>query len=534
MMATAIILSLILFGGVFVSSGRFMNVENDAKVYFVVISVVLLLLICSFLHKGLSKLSVASSSHVTNIGFTVVCLMHSAYAFVQYIGLIPSGHSAFPITGTYENPAGFAAVQATLFPFAISLSFEKESKYGIRWFSAITSVVCVVMVVLSGSRAGFLAICASLSVVIALRTNLLSVLKRNYWLWLPLIVFVVISSVLLYHIKITSANGRLFVWSICWDMIKECPLLGYGIGGFEKHYMDAQAAYFSLHPDSSYGLLADNIKHPFNEYIKLIINYGIVGLAVSFFLFTAIIKRILKSEENVKVIRFGVISSIFVMCQFSYPFHYAVIWYIAAITIVPVFFKETTDDKGWGTPKKMQILLSVFLIFLFAMLLRMMYLELKWSEMSRRSLVGQTERMLPHYDIMKPQMRHNPLFLYNYAAEMNYVGRYEESLVLAEECVTMMNDYDVQMLLADNHFNLCNYDEALKRYETAHYMCPNRFAPMYKKFSTYKKMKDYDNMVEIGNAILDKKIKIPSREVDMMINDVRNELNNIKTITTAE
>lgn len=526
--ATSILLSLILLGGVFISSERFMNEENDAKAYFIGFSVILLLLICVFLRKGLSKLLSAVSTFETKIGFSIVCLILSVYGFVQYTGLIPSGHIAFPITGTYENPAGFAAVQAALFPFAISLSFEKESKYGIRWFSAITSVVCVVMVVLSGSRAGFLAICASLSVVIALRTNLLSVLKRNYWLWLPLIVFVVISSVLLYHIKITSANGRLFVWSICWDMIKECPLLGYGIGGFEKHYMDAQAAYFSLHPDSSYGLLADNIKHPFNEYIKLIINYGIVGLSVSFFLFTAIIKRILKSEENVKVIRFGVISSIFVMCQFSYPFHYAVIWYIAAITIVPVFFKETTDDKGWGTPKKMQIFLSVFLIFLFAVLLRMMYLELKWSEMSRRSLAGQTERMLPHYDRMKPQMRHNPLFLYNYAAEMNYVGRYEESLVLAEECLTMMNDYDVQMLLADNHFNLWNYDEALKRYETAHYMCPNRFAPMYKKFSTYKKMKDHDNMVEIGNAILDKKIKIPSREVDMMINDVRNELNNIK------
>ena len=171
-----------------------MNVENDAKAYSVVISVVLLLLICSFLRKGFSKLSVACSSHVTNIGFTIVCLMHSVYAFVQYVDLLPSGHIAFPITGTYENPAGFAAVQAALFPFAISLSFEKESKYGIRWFSAITSVVCVVMVVLSDSRAGILAVCVTMIVVLVLRTEVMSVIKRNAWLWLPLIVFVVIAS----------------------------------------------------------------------------------------------------------------------------------------------------------------------------------------------------------------------------------------------------------------------------------------------------------------------------------------------------
>lgn len=38
MIATAILLSLILFGGDKHSSERFINVENDAKAYFVVIS----------------------------------------------------------------------------------------------------------------------------------------------------------------------------------------------------------------------------------------------------------------------------------------------------------------------------------------------------------------------------------------------------------------------------------------------------------------------------------------------------------------
>ena len=292
--------------------------------------------------------------------------------------------------------------------------------------------------------------------------------------------------------------------------------------------MDAQAAYFCSHPDSSFGLLADNIKHPFNEYIKLTINYGMVGLAVSIFLLTVIIRRILKSEENVKTIRLGVISSIIVMCQFSYPFHYAAIWYIAAVAIIPIFFEETTGINGRGALRSLRILRPVFWVLLFTMLLRMMYLELKWAEMAMRSLAGQTQRMLPHYDKMKPQMLHNPLFLYNYAAELNYVGRHEESLILAEECKLGWNDYDVQILLADNHFNLSNYNEALIKYETAHNMCPNRFVPLYKQFKIYKAQGDTASMINIGNEILTKKIKVPSRDVDMIINAVRNELNNIK------
>jgi len=81
----------------------------------------------------------------------------------------------------------------------------------------------------------------------------------------------------------------------------------------------------------------------------------------------------------------------------------------------------------------------------------MMYLDMKWAEMSKRSLAGQTERMLPYYEKMKPQMKHNPLFLYNYAAELNYIGRYEESLVITEECMnhttTTMFSFCLQTIL---------------------------------------------------------------------------------------
>jgi hypothetical protein len=66
---------------------------------------------------------------------------------------------------------------------------------------------------------------------------------------------------------------------------------------------------------------------------------------------------------------------------------------------------------------------------------------------------------------MKPQMQHNPLFLYNYAAELNYIGRYEESLMITEECRLGWNDYDVQMLLADNLENTGQIDKTHIKWE---------------------------------------------------------------------
>ena len=511
------ILFVILAGGVFITSERFVNVENDAKVYFIGIAVSMLLLVCSVTRKGLYKLKDALYSSGVSVGFTTVCLMLSVYGLLQHFGFVPSRHYAFPITGTYENPAGFAAMQAALFPFALTLCLNKERNRLIYWFAGLTTIACALTSVLSASRAGVLAICAVAAVVFTLKTKVLSIFKTHKWLWILLVTAVAIVTILLYRVKSASVNGRMFVWRVCWDMIKERPLLGYGIGGIEKHYMDAQAAYFSMHPDSPYVMLADNVTHPFNEYIKLTVNYGFAGLVIALYVLILTVKRLFKSSENVKVIGLAVTASVFVMCQFSYPFHYAAVWLIAGIAIIPAFIQPKAEEKAIVTPRYIRISFPILFTVLLVGICRMMYLDMKWAEMSKRSLAGQTERMLPYYEKMKPQMKHNPLFLYNYAAELNYIGRHEESLVITEECMKLYNDYDVQFLLADNLANTDNIDQAIETYRYAGNMIPCRFEPLDGMMTLYLSSGDTLNAVRIAREIVAKPVKVPSSRVNVIV-----------------
>ena len=193
-MKCSILLSLFLLGDVFITSCHFMNVENDAKAYFIGIAVFLLLLFVSLFRKGLYGLKESLFNTRVIIGFTIVCLLLSAYGIMQFYGIVPSRHYAFPITGTYENPAGFAAVQAALFPFASVLCFDKEQKRLISWLAGLTAVACALTITLSGSRAGLLAICAAAAVVFAFKTKVLSILKTHKWLWIVLTFVAVISS----------------------------------------------------------------------------------------------------------------------------------------------------------------------------------------------------------------------------------------------------------------------------------------------------------------------------------------------------
>lgn len=47
---------------------------------------------------------------------------------------------------------------------------------------------------------------------------------------------------------------------------------------FDANYMLYQAAYFRSHPDSPFAILADNVKAPFNEYLWMAAQWGLVSL----------------------------------------------------------------------------------------------------------------------------------------------------------------------------------------------------------------------------------------------------------------
>ena len=81
-------------------------------------------------------------------------------------------------------------------------------------------------------------------------------------------------------------------------MIKDKPIFGHGYGAFQAKYMDYQAEYFKNNPNSKYAQLADNVKHPFNEFIKVAVEFGMVGLAIfiSFILF--VLWKIIKSKNE--------------------------------------------------------------------------------------------------------------------------------------------------------------------------------------------------------------------------------------------
>ena len=94
--------------------------------------------------------------------------------------------------------------------------------------------------------------------------------------------------------------------------------------------------------------------------------------------------------------------------------------------------------------------------------------------------------MHDEYARLYPVMKGNPLFLYNYGAELNRLGLWKESHEITLECLAGWNDMDVHMLLAGSLEKLGNYGQSKEHLLKASNMCPNRFMPLYRLMKLYR------------------------------------------------
>jgi len=514
---------LVFLGSVFLTSEKFVNTENAVKFYFTVFALFSGVIILLFRNRNI-KLSVYEiTSFSVMKGLFVVGVFQSFYGVLQYIGKYPSNHNSFAVTGSFDNPAGFIAVLSLLFPIGIFWCIKsKRLEQRLVFFSV---GLILFSIIISGSRTGLLAVIISTISIFIIEFQLLSKIKHLKYFKLKVfstIILLLASLFILYVWKPDSANGRLLIWNVSTEMIKDKPLIGFGYKGFQANYMSYQAQYFKENPNSSFKQLADNVTHPFNEFIKIAVNYGVIGLLLYIFLISIVFWIIFKSKHPQKNILVGMLVSFITISIFSYPLQYAPIW-LLLIYLTLVAFSVRLYEKNLPLIIRIPIIGVCFLgIILFSF---RMNCELKWKDIAVKSLQGQTKQMLPKYEKLYPYLKYNSLFLYNYGAELNVARQFERSKILLNECQKKFNDYDLQMLLADNYYHIGDTTEAIIIYQHAENMIPCKFLPLYRQFEIYKKNEKVSNAKEIAQKIVEKQVKVKSTTVESIIEKADNYLN---------
>lgn len=445
-----------------------------------------------------------------------LCSIQAVYAITQALGLCPSRFS-YQVIGSFENPAGLVSCLCVGVPCCIYLFCVSEQKW-MKWGAAVMAVVISVAIVLSESRAGILA-----GICVPVAWWLFTVVKKR---WLR-VVFVGLGMVLLclmYIAKKDSADGRLLMWHCGWEMIKDKPLFGHGIGGVEAHYMDYQAEWLDRHPDSSFSFLADNVKSVFNEYLSIGIRFGVIGWMVLTGWVWLLVHgyRRYPTEEG----RWAMMSlaAIGVLACFSYPLTYPFTWVVLFLDSY-ILIRRTCPLSVWKG-RKVRVITASLLFASSSLLLygvsRRTYAEWKWGQLADKASRG--EDVFSDYKSLLPILGNEPYFLYNYAAELYYAGQYEKALLVARRCRKYWADYDLELLQGDLLDKQNKPEEAEWHFLLASRMCPVRFVPLYKLYEVYQKTGDGQKARQMGETILEKPVKVESVIVNSIKARVQGDL----------
>lgn len=450
-----------------------------------------------------------TSTEVFSLIYSVVGVLQAVYGLLQYTGCIEI-QSYFSITGSFDNPTGFTASVVLCYPFLLHRVFIGDRKR-LKLFACLLLIIAVV---LSGSRTGILALFVVTLLFYSVRYRKLINKRRVLFIGGGTLILTILFIGLIY-LKPASASGRMLIWKISTGLCCDHILFGNGMKSFKTDYMPAQANYFSgSQVSDAEQQLAGETNHPFNEYLLVLIELGVVGVVLLLFLLFAIFRNKIRFDSPELL----VLVAIALFSCFSYPFKYAFVWLVSIYCLSSLAQKGFVLRKINVNPILLSLCLSSALCIVCIFSIRMIVFERKWKQAasSWEGDVGLLDKDLSTYVQLDSIWNGNSYFLYNYGAELKNIELYEKSINIFLRCESYINTYDLQMQLADNYYHLACWGEAEYRYRKALTMCPNRFLPLQGLLRLYVKSENFLRADQIALEILDKPVKIPSYTVSII------------------
>lgn len=510
---------ILILGSLYLNTGIFTDSHILPKWLFTLLWIGLIGLFLSIHIVLLKKRTMCKTSVLFNI-IICLCLVQAGYGIIQLCGYAGSHSTLYKVTGSFDNPAGFAGCLCAGIPFLFF--YSKYPNKRIRWGSYVALFIISTAVFFSESRAGIV------SLLIIIYSFFIHPYTKGWKIKTAILSLVLCFTLsYCYSVKKDSANGRLYIWRCTWEMIKDKPFIGHGIGGFNAHYMDYQAAYFKQNPNSKFQILADNIKHPFNEYLKIGTQYGIIGWGVLVLLGVFLAYCYKRSPSFESYICLLSLLSIATFSFFSYPFTYPFIWIITILNISIVIKKEYSNiqfTKNRITNKAIGVCMFAASLFLLYTVTMRIKAEIKWKEISYLSAHRKGGITLSQYKILSSDLGKEPYFLYNYAAELYAEKQYSECLFIANKCRLYWADYSLELMQAETLFKLKQYEQAEVHFNKAKLMCPARFIPLYRLYQIYQIQKKKRTAIQLAEEIVNKTVKVNSITIQLIKAEMKSKL----------
>ena len=322
----------------------------------------------------------------------------------------------------------------------------------------------------------------------------------------------------LYSYKKDSADGRILIWKISLEMVKDKPILGYGFDGFRKNYMNYQAAYLQEKQlPETINNLADDNHHAFNEFLRIIIEQGIIGVIILFIFLTTIGYTIYKYKLYIDTVSRTIISCLTALLFFSFFSYPLSTFHINALIVILLagLACSSQDTPIWKLQiRSISLIIPYSIIFFISSVYLFSYSKANSDWLNTLKGVYTNDNILEE---ARKKLSGNPYFLSTYGKYLNKKKRYSKAASILSQSIKEYPSYYTVMELGISYKAQKKYTEAMHCFYKAMHMIPHKIKPLYFMMELYYDQKDYKSVSQLSNRILCKQPKIRSSELNIIL-----------------
>lgn len=460
------------------------------------------------------------------IGLITGALIQSAYGMLQLYGLDPfPTNNYFKLIGSFGNPDALAGYLASIMPFALGMYLlippnNAELEY-VRTMGLIT--FCGILLALPATmiRGAWLGAGVGSLLVVGVKYDitrrlrpLLSTRIKRIAATIMLLTCVAGMTCGLYSMKRDSADGRLLIWKITLNIIKDHPLWGIGFDRFAVEYGHYQAAYFASGegtPREEY--LAGNVHHAHNEVLQLIAELGLIGgiLLIGIGVLTL---RLPAQEVACSTAAQASLAALFVAALFSFSFHIlpqglnamALLAIISACCPKSVFVPVMEQSSF----RAMSVVSCSALALTLA---SKTYLDVSglriWQDGFHKFVHGDFVGALERYASLEHSLAHHGKFWFMYAGALVKMGDWENALRVLKISERRFTDPNLWLLYGFCFESTREPLGAELNYRYADHIVPSRLLPKYYLARLFAKHQRLEDARKMACRVLQMKEKNP-------------------------
>ncbi len=347
----------------------------------------------------------------------------------------------------------------------------------------------------------------------------------------------------LINVKSDSSNGRLLIYKVVYEKLEPKELIfGIGYGNFRAQYNLFQAVYFSKNSISNdEALLAGNTIYMYNDPLQLVIEIGLLGLAIlivgTIYFFRCLRRDYLSLID--KPILFGAYLSIVcivVSSFFSFPFQMIgiLIHFVLCIAVIASYHQKESSKQQFLNENKYQVIGKITLLVTSICLLFFGYQSFLFYQKANETVLlsntGFRKKAINNYCELYNDFIKDGDLMYNYADELTKVNQLDSAIIVLNETMKYRYDDKCALLMGNLLLEKKQFSEAEKQFIQVVYLDPKLFGNRQVLFQFYYEAKQWNKALYWGNSILNLKVKIPSKTVENIKIETKRRLIEIQTL----